>query len=177
MISIPEDTRRIRRKLRRFDTDTNATIVRTHPVTRWLFQRTQSQGAGVTLADDRIGWRREPRSFMAALWLTIATALLCAILPTGLPQSQVLGSAFSPATTSVALRGHEPRASTAVRGPAGDPDGPAASPPAILPTTAPEPIQRLPALAERDAFRAADQWAFLDRPEIDPSRPRAPPRP
>jgi hypothetical protein len=38
------------------------------------------------------------------LWLTIAVALLSALVPQGLPASRVIGSAFSPATTGVALK-------------------------------------------------------------------------
>jgi hypothetical protein len=132
----------------------------------------------VAFAENRIGRKAEPRSFLAVLWLTIATALLCAILPTGLPHSQALGSAFSPATTNVALRGQEPRAGTALRRLASDPDdGPAASPPAALPATRPEADARLSAPHARAAFPAFERRVFLDRPEIGPSRPRAPPRP
>ena len=41
--------------------------------------------------------------FIASLWLTLATALFCAVLPTGLPQSVSHGSAFNPANSIVAL--------------------------------------------------------------------------
>lgn len=41
---------------------------------------------------------------MSAMWLALATAILCAVLPTGLPLSTMLGSAFNPSTTAVALR-------------------------------------------------------------------------
>lgn len=39
----------------------------------------------------------------AALWLSVLTVILCAVLPTGLPQTAAYGSAFNPATTAVAL--------------------------------------------------------------------------
>ena len=42
--------------------------------------------------------------FVATLWMALATALLCAMLPTGLPLTKSVGSAFSPYTTEVALR-------------------------------------------------------------------------
>lgn len=41
--------------------------------------------------------------FIASLWLTLATALFCAMVPTGLPQSASHGSAFNPANSIVAL--------------------------------------------------------------------------
>ncbi|MGE0775277.1 MAG: hypothetical protein AB7G25_10750 [Sphingomonadaceae bacterium] len=43
--------------------------------------------------------------FVATLWVALATALLFALLPLGLPLTTSIGSAFSPATTAVALRG------------------------------------------------------------------------
>src|SRR3546814_6985580 len=38
------------------------------------------------------------------LWVALTTAILCAILPAGLPLTKAVGSAFSPSTTIVALR-------------------------------------------------------------------------
>lgn len=38
------------------------------------------------------------------LWLTIAVALWSALVPLGPPASRAIGSAFSPATTAVALK-------------------------------------------------------------------------
>ena len=43
--------------------------------------------------------------FVATLWIALTVALLCALLPTGLPRSTSVGSAFSPSTTIVALGG------------------------------------------------------------------------
>lgn len=43
--------------------------------------------------------------FIVTLWITLATAMLCALWPAGLPATTAIGSAFSPATTAVALRG------------------------------------------------------------------------
>src|SRR3546814_12730380 len=42
--------------------------------------------------------------FISALWVALTTAILCAILPAGLPLTKAVGSAFSPSTTIVALR-------------------------------------------------------------------------
>lgn len=42
--------------------------------------------------------------FLGGLWLAIATALLCAIVPSGLPGSESRGSAFNPSNSVVALR-------------------------------------------------------------------------
>ena len=41
--------------------------------------------------------------FIASLWLTLATAVFCAVVPTGLPHSTSHGSAFNPANSIVAL--------------------------------------------------------------------------
>jgi hypothetical protein len=43
--------------------------------------------------------------FVPALWVALMTVLLCAILPAGLPLTKTIGSAFSPSTTAVALKG------------------------------------------------------------------------
>src|SRR3546814_6123248 len=45
--------------------------------------------------------------FISALWVALTTAILCAILPAGLPLTKAVGSAFSPSTTIVALRSEE----------------------------------------------------------------------
>lgn len=45
-----------------------------------------------------------PWRFASAIWLAIATILICALAPAGLPQSSAQGSAFSPSTTIVALK-------------------------------------------------------------------------
>src|SRR3546814_6049101 len=42
--------------------------------------------------------------FISALWVALTTAILCAILPAGLPLTKAVGSAFSPSTTIVAFR-------------------------------------------------------------------------
>jgi hypothetical protein len=51
------------------------------------------------------GWRRlaRPWDFVGTVWLAIATVLICAMAPTGLPQTAHHGSAFNPATTVVAI--------------------------------------------------------------------------
>lgn len=42
--------------------------------------------------------------FASTLWIALLTAILCAVVPQGLPFSQSVGSAFSPSTTVVALK-------------------------------------------------------------------------
>ncbi len=44
------------------------------------------------------------KPFALTFWLTIAVSLLSALLPLGPPESRTTGSAFSAATTSVAIR-------------------------------------------------------------------------
>lgn len=51
------------------------------------------------------------RLFVASLWLTLATALICALVPASVPQAAIHGSAFSPANGVVALQA----SSTSVR--------------------------------------------------------------
>ncbi|WCM25288.1 hypothetical protein NDN01_14565 [Sphingomonas sp. QA11] len=48
------------------------------------------------------------RLFAGSVWLTVATTLLCALLPVGLPQTSAVGSAFNPSNSVVALRSAEP---------------------------------------------------------------------
>ncbi|RYY24758.1 MAG: hypothetical protein EOP62_15660 [Sphingomonadales bacterium] len=51
-----------------------------------------------------IGRMGQLRLFVASLWLTLATALFCAVMPAGLPHSAKHGSAFSPANSVVSLQ-------------------------------------------------------------------------
>ncbi|WP_066796148.1 hypothetical protein [Sphingomonas soli] len=46
---------------------------------------------------------RQLRLFAVSLWLTLATAVFCAVVPTGLPQTVRHGSAFNPANNFVAI--------------------------------------------------------------------------
>lgn len=46
---------------------------------------------------------------VVAAWSMVCAILFCALLPAGLPQSVADGSAFNPATTSVALRSSGPK--------------------------------------------------------------------
>lgn len=43
------------------------------------------------------------RLFAASLWLTLATAVFCAVVPVGLPHTNAHGSAFNPSNSVVAL--------------------------------------------------------------------------
>lgn len=51
-----------------------------------------------------IGRAGQLRLFIASLWLTLATALFCAVMPVGLPDSAKYGSAFNPANSAVSLQ-------------------------------------------------------------------------
>lgn len=53
--------------------------------------------------------------FCVAIWTALLTAILCALLPAGLPLTKTVGSAFSPSTTVVALRGRAEQVRSAVR--------------------------------------------------------------
>lgn len=46
--------------------------------------------------------------FLLSLWMSLATAIVCAVVPAGLPQTRLTGSAFDPSTTIVALRSRPP---------------------------------------------------------------------
>lgn len=61
--------------------------------------------------------------FLLSLWLSLATAILCAVLPAGLPLTRTIGSAFDPSTTIVALRARPPAPTKAVLLRIGDADG------------------------------------------------------
>jgi hypothetical protein len=53
---------------------------------------------------DRSKQRNGATLVAVMLWLTIAVALWSALVPLGPPASRAIGSAFSPATTAVALK-------------------------------------------------------------------------
>lgn len=48
--------------------------------------------------------RAQRVSFIPVLWLTLAVVMLSALMPLGPPASRAMGSAFSPATTAVAIK-------------------------------------------------------------------------
>jgi hypothetical protein len=67
-----------------------------------------------------IGWRENGRSsgtlpFVLTLFTLIAISLLSALIPLGPPASKVMGSAFSPATTSVAIKARSAQPTIVVR--------------------------------------------------------------
>lgn len=49
-----------------------------------------------------------PLPFAVALWMSLVTAIVCAVVPAGLPSTRSIGSAFDPSTTIVALRSRPP---------------------------------------------------------------------
>ncbi|MEJ7933795.1 hypothetical protein WG907_05910 [Sphingobium sp. AN558] len=89
--------------------------------------------------------------FLAALWLTIMLALVCALTPLGPPSSRQAGSAFNPATSAVALKSRSSVPSSLLQ--TADPDGSDRSlpeaPVAILPVDA---VVIMSAAAGVDAF-------------------------
>ncbi|MEJ7925444.1 hypothetical protein WG908_01590 [Sphingobium sp. AN641] len=48
--------------------------------------------------------RAQRRPFIPVLWLILAVVMLSALMPLGPPASRTTGSAFSPATTAVAIK-------------------------------------------------------------------------
>ena len=61
--------------------------------------------------------------FALALWLSLATAIVCAVVPGGLPMTRTTGSAFDPSTTVVVLRSRPPVAVKAALLRTGEGDG------------------------------------------------------
>jgi len=118
------------------------------------------------------------RMFVAAMLLALASALVPAMLPSGLTATRQVGSAFDPATSAVALRG---RSHTLVRADQGADEGQAKLKPppwlaghAALPATAPTPAgltasaYPAPGTVLTPAMR--DLWR-----RATGARPRAPP--
>lgn len=65
---------------------------------------------------DRRAWARGFTGqllFVLSLWMSLATAIVCAVVPAGLPATRAVGSAFDPSTTIVALRSTAPVAGKA----------------------------------------------------------------
>ena len=62
-------------------------------------------------------------SFILSVWMALATALICAVVPAGLPATRTIGSAFDPSTTIVALRTKPPVTARAAILRSGDRDG------------------------------------------------------
>lgn len=84
--------------------------------------------------------------FALSLWISLATAIVCAVVPAGLPLTRTTGSAFDPSTTIVALRSRPPATikATVPRSGEGD-DVLGGAGPAALP--APAPIAAGPGVA------------------------------
>lgn len=78
--------------------------------------RSPERYAGVTGAGRRL-------AFALSLWVSLATAVICAVMPAGLPATRTIGSAFDPSTTIVALRSRPPVAKPAVLRAADDGEG------------------------------------------------------
>ncbi|AQR72509.1 hypothetical protein [Sphingomonas sp. LM7] len=56
-----------------------------------------------------------PLRLAAVAWVAVFTVLVCAVVPAGLPHTAAQGSAFNPATTSVALQAKAPQARMLVK--------------------------------------------------------------
>ncbi|MES2989280.1 MAG: hypothetical protein V4808_15365 [Pseudomonadota bacterium] len=99
-----------------------------------------------------IGITGQLRLFVASLWLTLATALFCAVMPAGLPDSVSHGSAFNPANNAVALQAPSSgNRAILKRGAEGDPAATNAgsdivAPLAFAEVAAPVVLARVPAL-------------------------------
>ncbi len=118
--------------------------------------------------------------FIPTLWVALATALLCALWPSGLPLTKTIGSAFSPETSAVALRGRAEQIRFATQRFEKDDDHASAAPgltgpsaPALFPQT---PSLPSPAIAERPAWRAYAIAPPLPHASGTQAWPRAPPR-
>lgn len=95
----------------------------------------------------------------AAAWVTVLTVLFCAVLPAGLPQSAAYGSAFNPATTTVALAARAPERRVTAEQRVRLDDGAASLvrllPPALTPSASlAEPVWRGEALPPSGIARA-----------------------
>lgn len=118
------------------------------------------------------------RMFVAAMLLALASALVPAMLPSGLTATRQVGSAFDPATNAVALRG---RSHMLVRAGQSADEGQArvkappplaghAAPPAAAPAPAALTANAYPASGTVHAPTARDLWR-----RTTSARPRAPP--
>ena len=61
------------------------------------------------IASHRLNPLFQPLHYAALVWGVVLTVLVCALAPAGLPHTATQGSAFNPATTSVALHAKAPR--------------------------------------------------------------------
>ncbi|MGK6356439.1 hypothetical protein ACMGDH_14595 [Sphingomonas sp. DT-207] len=61
------------------------------------------------IASHRLNLVFQPLHYAALVWGVVLTVLVCALAPAGLPHTATQGSAFNPATTSVALHAKAPR--------------------------------------------------------------------
>lgn len=61
------------------------------------------------IASHRLNPVFQPLHYAALVWGVVLTVLVCALAPAGLPHTAAQGSAFNPATTSVALHAKAPR--------------------------------------------------------------------
>jgi hypothetical protein len=119
--------------------------------------------------------------FVFTLWIALATALLCAVLPAGLPLTKSIGSAFNPASKAVALRGRAEQ----VRAPAKRivKDDPAPSEPLTLSTVHAMPIPSIaPVPAPAIVAAPAPAYFSVSQPGIGQWQwrsvyPRGPPAP
>jgi len=112
------------------------------------------------------------RLFVASLWLALATAVFCAVVPAGLPHSASHGSAFNPANSVVALHSASSKRAIFKRG-EGDPaPAPSAGADVIAPNDS--PAIAVPILSARLA-PIATPAAFTLSNVPDARFPRGPP--
>jgi len=75
-----------------------------HPFIKWESISRIALGDSAERVHEKTDHLDNRLVFISALWVALTTAILCAILPAGLPLTKAVGSAFSPSTTIVALR-------------------------------------------------------------------------
>jgi len=76
---------------------------------------TASDPVRFSVLDGLAGRFIRPLRAAAVAWLAVFTVLVCAVVPSGLPQTAAQGSAFNPATTAVALQAKAPHARLLVK--------------------------------------------------------------
>lgn len=115
-------------------------------------------------------------AFIAALWMTLLTALLSSMPSGGMIGSKLLGSAFDPATTSVVLRARS-QANLVLKA-AEQPPTPAAGPAPALAAVLSLVVALAALLLIRPTSAHRPAFAILhNHPCRKGARPRAPPLP
>jgi hypothetical protein len=117
--------------------------------------------------------------FISTLWVALAITLLCALLPAGLPLTKSVGSAFSPSTTIVALRGRAEQVRTQTRRTLKADPGTSAETTATAPHLAflvpSNPVAYLPPPEGGSSYDQPRYYAIVAGPVSGKPYPRGPP--